>query len=135
MLNGGVSSLNEVVVLTQLARNHCCNEFGVCCSPRTTTSDIISNEMYLFAAGGNSHRRTQLQAHPSINWLLDRPTFKDQGMGRRKTNFLSATIGPSVARVSAPRHIPPSQTKPTIVVPVLVALGSDSLEGPEAEVR
>jgi hypothetical protein len=61
-----------------------------------------------------------------------------EGCGRKKkgnTDFLSATMGPSVALVSAPRQIPPSQTKPTIVVPVLVALGSESLDGPEAEVR
>lgn len=56
-------------------------------------------------------------------------------MQRGPTHFLSATIGPSVALVSAPRQMPPSHINPTIVVPVLVALGSDSLDGPAAEVR
>lgn len=37
---------------------------------------------------------------------------------------LSATIGPEVARVSAAITTPPSYMQPTIVVPVLVALGS-----------
>ena len=36
---------------------------------------------------------------------------------------LSATIGPEVARVSAAMTTPPSNIHPTIVVPVLVALG------------
>lgn len=36
---------------------------------------------------------------------------------------LSATIGPEVARVSAAITTPPSKMHPTIVVPVLVALG------------
>ena len=36
---------------------------------------------------------------------------------------LSATIGPLVARVSAAMTTPPSNKHPTIVVPVLVALG------------
>lgn len=44
--------------------------------------------------------------------------------GRRTfSQFLSATIGPSVARVSAPRTTPSLYKHPTIVVPVLVALG------------
>ena len=36
---------------------------------------------------------------------------------------MSATIGPLVALVSAAMTTPPSNTHPTIVVPVLVALG------------
>lgn len=40
------------------------------------------------------------------------------------SQFLSATMGPSVARVSAPRTIPSLKRHPTIVVPVLVALGN-----------
>jgi len=39
------------------------------------------------------------------------------------SQFLSATIGPSVALVSAPNTIPFSYKHPTIVVPVEVALG------------
>lgn len=39
------------------------------------------------------------------------------------SQFLSATMGPSVARVSAPRTMPSLNTHPTMVVPVLVALG------------
>ena len=47
-------------------------------------------------------------------------------MARTRTfsQFLSATMGPSVARVSAPRTMPSLKTHPTIVVPVLVALGT-----------
>lgn len=36
---------------------------------------------------------------------------------------LSATMGPLVARVSAAITTPPSNRQPTMVVPVLVALG------------
>jgi len=39
------------------------------------------------------------------------------------SQFLSATIGPAVALVSAPRTIPSLKRHPTIVVPVLVAFG------------
>lgn len=38
--------------------------------------------------------------------------------------FLSATIGPSVARVSAPRITPFLKMIPTIVVPVLIVFGA-----------
>ena len=37
---------------------------------------------------------------------------------------MSATMGPLVARVSAAITTPPSKSAPTMVVPVLVALGS-----------
>lgn len=40
------------------------------------------------------------------------------------SQFLSATMGPSVARVSAPSTIPSLNRHPTMVVPVLVAFGS-----------
>jgi hypothetical protein len=43
---------------------------------------------------------------------------------RTFSQFLSATIGPSVARVSAPRTMPSLKRQPTIVVPVLVARGT-----------
>jgi hypothetical protein len=39
------------------------------------------------------------------------------------SQFLSATISPSVALVSAPKTIPSLKRQPTMVVPVLVALG------------
>ena len=39
------------------------------------------------------------------------------------SQFLSATMSPSVARVSAPKMIPSLKRQPTIVVPVLVAFG------------
>ena len=42
------------------------------------------------------------------------------------SQFLSATMGPVVARVSAPRTIPSLKRHPTMVVPVLVALGRGS---------
>ena len=44
--------------------------------------------------------------------------------GRVNEVTLSATIGPDVALVSAAITTPPSKIQPTIVVPVLVALGS-----------
>jgi len=48
----------------------------------------------------------------------------DQGIEFRTfSQFLSATIGPAVARVSAPSTIPSLKRQPTIVVPVLVAFG------------
>jgi hypothetical protein len=40
------------------------------------------------------------------------------------SQFLSATISPAVARVSAPKMIPSLNRQPTMVVPVLVAFGS-----------
>ena len=43
-------------------------------------------------------------------------------LGGRVT--LSATIGPEVALVSAAITTPPSNMQPTMVVPVLVALGN-----------
>ena len=45
------------------------------------------------------------------------------GMGHERPKTLSATIGPEVARVSAAMTTPPSNVQPTMVVPVLVALG------------
>lgn len=42
---------------------------------------------------------------------------------KERKRTLSATIGPLVARVSAAITTPPSYMQPTIVVPVLVALG------------
>ena len=46
-------------------------------------------------------------------------------VGRRDMSWtLSATIGPEVALVSAAMTTPPSNMHPTIVVPVLVALGN-----------
>ena len=42
------------------------------------------------------------------------------------SQFLSATISPAVALVSAPRTIPSLNKHPTIVVPVLVAFGKGS---------
>lgn len=39
------------------------------------------------------------------------------------SQFLDATIGPSVARVSAPNITPSLKTMPQIVVPVLIAVG------------
>lgn len=40
------------------------------------------------------------------------------------SQFLSATIGPSVALVSAPRTTPSLKMMPTIVVPVFIDFGS-----------
>jgi len=47
-----------------------------------------------------------------------------KGISDLRVRFtLSATIGPIVARVSAAMTTPPSNIQPTMVVPVLVALG------------
>ena len=48
----------------------------------------------------------------------------DDGVMRGCQGTLSATMGPLVARVSAAMTTPPSKRQPTMVVPVLVALGS-----------
>jgi hypothetical protein len=53
--------------------------------------------------------------------LLDQPY---SSWDETFSQFLSATMGPSVARVSAPSTIPSLKMQPTMVVPVLVALGS-----------
>ena len=53
--------------------------------------------------------------------------FNTRGGGNSSltfSQFLSATMSPSVARVSAPRMIPSLKRQPTMVVPVLVAFGS-----------
>ena len=54
----------------------------------------------------------------SIRW----PIVREKMDVRELT--LSATMGPLVARVSAAITTPPSNRHPTMVVPVLVALGS-----------
>ena len=49
---------------------------------------------------------------------------RGSGLPRKVGKYtLSATMGPEVARVSAAMTTPPSNIHPTIVVPVLVALG------------
>ena len=50
--------------------------------------------------------------------------IESQGQDLTFSQFLSATISPAVALVSAPRTIPFFHKHPTIVVPVLVALGN-----------
>lgn len=51
-------------------------------------------------------------------------TVRDELGEGKASRTLSATMGPLVARVSAAITTPPSNKHPTIVVPVLVALGS-----------
>ncbi len=59
--------------------------------------------------------------------VLDAPPVSQTGTlcftGVSDLLTLSATIGPDVALVSAAITTPPSKIHPTIVVPVLVALG------------
>jgi len=80
------------------------SEFCISGSSCTTAADGFRNVVYL-------EDEVNIK---SLQGMLDR-TF---------SQFLSATIGPSVARVSAPRTSPSLKRHPTIVVPVLVALGN-----------
>lgn len=83
-------------------------ELGVRCRSRSATSDVVRDIVDLYRPMGARRR----------------------GKGelvRTFSQFLSATIGPSVALVSAPSTIPPSKRQPTMVVPVEVALGRCSL--------
>lgn len=86
-----------------VAGDHCCREFGIRGGTSTTASDGLGEIMNL---------RGTLCSMQEGGDLL--PTF---------SQFLSATMSPSVARVSAPRMIPSLKRQPTMVVPVLVALG------------
>ena len=81
-------------------------EFCICSGSCTTATDVVRNVMDLWDRDEGAGR---LRVHPRM-----RHTF---------SQFLSATMGPSVARVSAPRIMPSLNKHPTIVVPVLVALG------------
>src|SRR5258706_9299317 len=75
-------------------------------STSTTASNVVRDEVYLiFASSARAFRSS----------VVLQQTF---------SQFLSATIGPLVARVSAPRTMPSWKRQPTMVVPVLVALGT-----------
>ena len=78
-------------------------ELGVCCCACTTAANIVGDVVDL--------KRSRLLS-----------PAKARG-GRTFSQFLSATMSPSVARVSAPKTIPSLKRHPTMVVPVLVALG------------
>jgi len=88
-----------------IRRNECSGEFGVCGCSSTAASDGICDIM-------------------NLQSRIQHPLVCAEGGLRTFSQFLSATIGPSVARVSAPRTIPSLKRHPTIVVPVLVALAS-----------
>ena len=87
-----------------VARYHRCREFGIRSSTGTAASDGLGNVM-------NLKGRYEVETRMG-------------GMLLAFSQFLSATMSPSVARVSAPRMIPSLKRQPTMVVPVLVALGS-----------
>ena len=75
-------------------------------STSSTASNVVRDEVYLIYASSACAFRSS---------VVLQQTF---------SQFLSATIGPLVARVSAPRTMPSSKRQPTMVVPVLVALGT-----------
>ena len=56
--------------------------------------------------------------------IVSRQRSEGRSQERTFSQFLSATMGPSVALVSAPRTMPSLKRHPTMVVPVLVALGN-----------
>ena len=84
--------------------DHCGRKFCVSSCACTTATDVLCNVVDL--PFGISACRLETRS--------TRLTF---------SQFLSATIGPSVALVSAPNTIPSLNRHPTMVVPVLVALG------------
>ena len=82
-------------------------KFRICCCSCTTASDIVRDIV-------------------DLRWSVYERTVrctKSEGVCTF-SQFLSATMGPSVARVSAPKMMPSLKRHPTIVVPVLVALGN-----------
>ena len=78
-------------------------ELGVCCCACTTAANVVGDVVDL--------KQDRL-----------RSSAEARG-GRTFSQFLSATMSPSVARVSAPSTMPSLKRQPTMVVPVLVALG------------
>jgi hypothetical protein len=96
--------------------NKCCCEFRVGSRASPATSDIVSDIMNL---------NTQMQGKTGKIVIIakdQRSNMSDLALAF--SQFLSATMGPSVARVSAPRTIPSLNKQPTMVVPVLVAFGN-----------
>lgn len=95
-----------------IRRDQRSGEFCISSCPCTTATDVLSDIVDLRYEDADAFVRWP---YFHIYTLAQtRPTF---------SQFLSATIGPSVARVSAPRTIPSLNRHPTIVVPVLVAFG------------
>lgn len=81
-------------------------EFSVCGGTGTGAPDVWGDVVKLLAV---------------LSSMLD---VDGGGMGGCSEPTLSATMGPLVALVSAAMTTPPSNRQPTMVVPVLVALGS-----------
>lgn len=84
-------------------------EFGVCSCSGTAASDGFTDVVDL-----NRDDKLDVQLEDSEVGMRGLRTF---------SQFLSATMGPVVARVSAPRTTPSLNMQPTMVVPVEVALG------------
>jgi hypothetical protein len=99
-----------------IARDERGDKLGIRCCTSAATSDGLTDIVYL-----HSHLSVALRGREKCDG--------DNGKAVHRTSyctfsqFLSATIGPAVARVSAPRTIPSLKRQPTIVVPVLVAFG------------
>lgn len=83
-------------------------EFGVGGGSSSCTPDLRSNEV-----------KPGVLVSPASKAIY--PVVE---MGPHFSQFLSATMGPLVARVSAAITTPPSNRHPTMVVPVEVAFGS-----------
>lgn len=84
-----------------------------------------------FGVGGGAGSRAPYLRSDVVKFLAilqtrGRSDFYDLWVLVRLDSFptLSATMGPEVALVSAAITTPPSKIHPTIVVPVLVALGN-----------
>lgn len=97
----------------QLRCNRICGHFGIGCCSSTATAIKIGIELEIVQSLG-------LIIYDCIHWTYYMFLAKKWIFSQ----FLSATIGPSVARVSAPRTTPSLKIIPTIVVPVLIAFGS-----------
>ena len=94
----------------QLRRNHICCHFCIsCCSSTATAKNKTTNNLKPICEHIECSEITYYM-FLAKKWIF--------------SQFLSATIGPSVARVSAPRTTPSLKMMPTIVVPVFIDFGS-----------
>lgn len=107
------------LVQLHVARDELGNKLGVCCCSRTAAPNIVGDIVNLLGVGRREMKNVNTQLAHNTSQLVD-------SHKRTFSQFLSATMGPSVARVSAPSTMPSLNAQPTMVVPVLVAFGSRS---------
>lgn len=101
-----------------IARDERGDKLSICCCTSAATSDGLTDIECIYIY---SHLSVAIQGREKYD--------VDNGKAVHRTSYctfsqiLSATIGPAVAHVSAPRTIPSLKRQPTIVVPVLVTFG------------